>query len=66
MLQANPNAVDLTMDLLYRPANTSEKEPITHLKPWISANPIDTREKVKICIVFLLFYSNLCDLHGTI
>jgi len=58
-LQATPNAVDQTIDLLLsRPANTSEKQPITHLKPRISANPTDTRERVKIFYVFLLFYSN--------
>jgi len=60
---SHPNAVDLTMDLfLSRIANTSEKQPITYLKPWISANPTDASEKVKICIVFLPFYSNLYDL----
>jgi len=38
-LEATLNAVDLTMDLLLsRPANTSQKQPITHLKPLISAN----------------------------
>jgi len=44
--------------LLSRPANTWGKKPITQLKPWIYANATDTSEKVKICIVFLLFYSN--------
>jgi len=60
-------AVELIMDLLlHRPENTSEKQPVAHLMPWISANPTDTRKKVKIGIVFLLFYSNLCDLRGMI
>jgi len=32
-LKANPNVVDLTMDLLLsRSENTSQKQPITHLK----------------------------------
>jgi len=46
------------MDLLiYRPANTNEKQPITHLKPWISANPTDTREKVKNRIALFFCFS---------
>ena len=54
-LKATPNAVDLAMDLiLFRSAETGEKQPITNLKPWISANTTGTSEKVKICIVFLL------------
>jgi len=52
-LKATPNVVDLTMDLLLsRSANTSQKQPITHLKLWISANPTDTSEKVKFALFF--------------
>jgi len=64
---ANPNAVDLTMDLLLsRPANTGQEQPLTHLKSWISANTTDTSAKVKLCIGFLLFNTKLCYLHGMI
>jgi len=50
---SHPKTVDLKMDLLlHRPANTSEKQPITHLKPWISANPTDTRKKLKFALFF--------------
>jgi len=30
------------------------------------SDPEDASEKVKFCLVFLLFYSNLCDLCGMI
>jgi len=30
------------------------------------SQPTDTSKKVKIFLVFLLFYSNLCDLRGMI
>jgi len=47
---ANPNAVDLAMDLLlHRPANTGENQLISNLKPQIFANNIVASKKVKIC-----------------
>jgi len=49
--------LDLAMDLLLsRPENTGENQPITNLKPWISANTTGTSENIKICIIFLLKY----------
>jgi len=52
--------------LLSRQANKSENQPLTKLKPRISANTKVTSENVKICTRTLLFYPNLCGLHEMI
>jgi len=65
--KATPSAVDLAMDLLLsRPTNTAENQPITNLKPPLSANTTFTTKKTKICTRRLLFSSNFSDLHRMI
>jgi len=66
-LKSTPDIVDLVMDLIQsKPANTDENQPITNLKPRISANTTVTSKNVKICSRWLHFCSKVCDVSGMI